>query len=307
MEQWPVLQRFWSRALNPAFALAAGDQVERWHEEVKELHSLGIAMEAALQFLYFERPAAERFRQWLLDNKKDCDAEETTDAAILSQDDLAFWDVNGYVVLKNAVPQQQCADARAATWEFLRATPDDPHSWYQTHDARRGLMLQFFDHPALHRNRQSARVRNAYRQLYGSSAIHKTIDKVSFNPPEQAGHPFVGSALHWDASLVMPMSFRLQGLLYLTDCGADEGAFHCVPGFHRQIEDWLRSLPPKADPRALAPQLLRAVPIPAKAGDFVIWHQALPHCATPNRGKHPRMVQYLTYLPDADEERKEWK
>src|ERR1700722_17616810 len=29
------------------------------------------------------------------------------------------------------------------------------------------------------------------------------------------------------------------------------------------------------------------------AGDLVIWHQALPHSASPNRGTRPRMVQYV--------------
>ncbi|HVK94998.1 MAG TPA: phytanoyl-CoA dioxygenase family protein, partial [Noviherbaspirillum sp.] len=60
-------------------------------------------------------------------------------------------------------------------------------------------------------------------------------------------------------------------------------------------------------PRQLAPQRLKATPVPAKAGDFIIWHQALPHCATPNYGKFPRMVQYLSYLPDVVEEPKEWR
>jgi ectoine hydroxylase-related dioxygenase (phytanoyl-CoA dioxygenase family) len=43
------------------------------------------------------------------------------------------------------------------------------------------------------------------------------------------------------------------------------------------------------------------------AGDFVIWHQALPHCATPNTSNLPRMVQYLTYLPiENQDEIGEW-
>jgi ectoine hydroxylase-related dioxygenase (phytanoyl-CoA dioxygenase family) len=37
--------------------------------------------------------------------------------------------------------------------------------------------------------------------------------------------------------------------------------------------------------------------IPGMAGDMVIWHHALPHAATPNRGERPRIVQYLKYFP----------
>lgn len=61
------------------------------------------------------------------------------------------------------------------------------------------------------------------------------------------------------------------------------------------------------NPRELAPHILKAIPITGNAGDFVIWHQALPHCATPNKGKTPRMVQYFTYLPLILAEEREWK
>ncbi|MGZ0787900.1 phytanoyl-CoA dioxygenase family protein [Pseudomonas saponiphila] len=37
----------------------------------------------------------------------------------------------------------------------------------------------------------------------------------------------------------------------------------------------------------------------AKAGDLIIWHHALPHGASPNRGTLPRMVQYINFYPMA--------
>jgi hypothetical protein len=307
MHQWPILHRFWERATNPAFAIDPADPVDRWQEEINALHSLGIAMEPALQFLYFQKPDGDGFRRWLLENRKangDDGAAAIED--VLSADDLAFWDEHGYVVVRQAVSPQQCADARAAIWDFLQADADDPASWYRQHEGQTGLMLRLFDHPALDRNRESARIRNAYRQLYRSDAIVKTIDKVSFNPPEHAGFHFLGSGLHWDISLTLPIPFQLAGLLYLTDCAAAGGAFHCVPGFQRRIGAWLAALPAGADPRVLAPQTLEAIPVPGNAGDFVIWHQALPHCATANRSRLPRMVQYLTYLPLADATRLDW-
>lgn len=306
MEQWAVLQRFWRRALDPSFRTDPADPVDRWTEEVRVLNRMGLAMETALQFLHQQRPTLDAYRQWLLENRKDL-PPPPADEDVLSGEDLAFWDANGYLVLHDAVPARQCADARQAVWEFLQASPDDAGSWYRPHEGKRGLMLNFFDHPALDINRQSNRIYQAYRQLYGSTAIHRTIDKAGFNPPEHSGFQFMGSPLHWDVSLVLPIPFRLQGMLYLSDCAAHEGAFHCVPGFHRRIGDWLASLPPGSDAKEAAPQSLQAVAVPAKAGDFVIWHSALPHCATPNRGELPRLVQYLTWLPDADQQRREWR
>lgn len=299
---WPLLERFWRRT-QPGWVAEGTDS---WHEETRELQRLGIATELALQFLYFERPAWEAFRGWI-DGRRIEPGDDTPIEDVLDARDLAFWDENGYLVLKQAVSPDECSATRRAIWDFLGADPDDPASWYRPHEAQYGLMLTLFDHPALEQNRRSARVRNAYRQLYGSNAIFKSIDKVSFNPPENASFHFMGSSLHWDVSLEPPIPYQLQGLLYLTDCGPGDGAFHCVPGFHRKLEPWLQSLPQDADPRATAKQELQAIAVPGQAGDFVIWHQALPHCATPNRGLTPRLVQYLTYLPQEAAEIRPWK
>jgi ectoine hydroxylase-related dioxygenase (phytanoyl-CoA dioxygenase family) len=116
----------------------------------------------------------------------------------------------------------------------------------------------------------------------------------------------MGSKLHWDVSLKPPIPFELQGLLYLTDCGLDDGAFHCVPGFHHKIETWLHDLEEGENPREKALKTLQPIPILGNAGDFIIWQKALPHCATPNYGQSPRMVQYLTYLPNDYNPSAEW-
>jgi len=74
-----------------------------------------------------------------------------------------------------------------------------------------------------------------------------------------------------------------------------------------EIDQWLASLAPDLNPRELALTALKATPVPGNAGDFVLWHQALPHRATPNKGKTPRLVQYFTYLPLKQEEERAWK
>jgi ectoine hydroxylase-related dioxygenase (phytanoyl-CoA dioxygenase family) len=73
------------------------------------------------------------------------------------------------------------------------------------------------------------------------------------------------------------------------------------------LETWLRNLPAGAAPRAHAPWELQAVPIAAEAGDLIIWHQALPHAATPNPGRSPRVVQYLNMFPACHEINSTWQ
>jgi ectoine hydroxylase-related dioxygenase (phytanoyl-CoA dioxygenase family) len=79
-----------------------------------------------------------------------------------------------------------------------------------------------------------------------------------------------------------------------------------VPEFHNHINNWLNALESGENPREMALKTLLPKPILGDAGDFIIWNNTLPHCATPNKGKSPRMVQYLTYLPDDFVTLEEW-
>ncbi|WP_220472639.1 phytanoyl-CoA dioxygenase family protein [Spirosoma foliorum] len=47
--------------------------------------------------------------------------------------------------------------------------------------------------------------------------------------------------------------------------------------------------------------------IAANAGDFIIWHQALPHGSSPNRSREPRFVQYINYAPSNIEVNPDWQ
>ena len=276
-------------------------------QQAQALYARGISMEETLQFLFHARPDEDAFLSWIAARTRPLPPEALLPHKdVLTDAELRFWDEHGYLVLRHAVPQTQCLAAQAAIWDFLDASPDDPASWYKTHPGKRGLMLQFFDHPALAANRHSARIRRAYQQLYGKQAIYATVDKASFNPPETANYRFMGSPLHWDTSLQQPIPFKLQGMLYLSDCPAGHGAFHCVPGFQHRIGDWLASVPPGQAPREWAIAHLQPVPVAGQAGDFIIWQQALPHCASANHGTLPRMVQYLTYLPEDGQDQAIW-
>ena len=303
---WNILENLWTRTVNPA-QISTKEEAPSWNEEIKTLYQLGIGMEDTLQFLYFEKPDFETFKNWISVKKRNqnSDSDVFTDN-VLSEEDLEFWNKNGYIVIKDAISKEDCEATQKAIWDFLAMDPDTKESWYKRHEDQKGLMLNFSDHETLNKNRLSPKIKKAYEQLYNTKDIFKTIDKVSFNPPETDEFTFLGSALHWDTSLKQPITFGLQGLLYLTDCGANDGAFHCVAGFHNKINHWLDHLEPDENPRDKAIETLQADPILGNAGDFIIWDNRLPHCATPNKGKSPRMVQYLTYLPNDYKMSKGW-
>lgn len=296
-----LVENLWNRTLNNKVNTSSKST---WKQEIEFLYKLGISMEETLQFLYHQNPSLLLFKNWIEDNKKEIFDQETTSNNVFSDEEIDFWNQNGYIVLKDAIPKNDCIATQNAIWEFLNSSPNDKASWYHQHPEQKGLMINFSNHPTLNKNRTSLKIQKAFEQLYNSKNIYKTIDKISFNPPITDNYSFLGSKLHWDVSLKLPIPFQLQGLIYLSDCNENEGCFQCVPGFHNHITNWLNELATNENPRDYALKTLQPISITGQAGDLVIWHQALPHCASPNKGTSPRMVQYLTYLqkdlPEAD-------
>ncbi len=316
------LKRLWSRMMTTFGGWVYEEpSVDEWDFDKIVIHGLGLNLEETFQYLAQKRPSYSEFEQWVIQknegnlhkaqvDKINAAVGETTDKRnsqrakqeiydaepVLSAEDLTFWEENGYLILHHAVPEENCQAAEQAIWESMGMDSSNPDTWYQN-SQRHGIMVQFFNHPALETNRRSPRIHKAFAQLWGTADLWVTVDRVSFNPPERRNWHFPGPKLHWDTSLDQPIPFDVSGLLYLTDTLADQGAFTCVPGFHRRIADWLGSLPPGADPRKEDLEKLGAVAIPGKQGDLIIWHQALPHGSRPNYACRPRMVQYLSMYP----------
>jgi hypothetical protein len=220
---------------------------------------------------------------------------ETLEAAepVLGEDELRAWDENGYVIVPAVITQDEVRDLAEVVWTSVGADPADPATWRLTDH---GIMVQLFQHPALTPARTSPRLLKAFAQIWGTADLWTSLDRVSFNPPVGPGVEFPGPRLHWDISLVPPVAFQVQGMIYLTDTTAEQGAFEAVPGFHKRIDAWLGSLGEGVDPRRvdLSAEARR---IAANAGDLIIWHSALPHGASPNTGDHPRLAQYVTQYP----------
>ncbi|MGI2184485.1 phytanoyl-CoA dioxygenase family protein [Shewanella oncorhynchi] len=226
--------------------------------------------------------------------------EDSNPAAVLSESQLNFWQSEGYLVIPQVLTAEQSAATRDFIWQQLGANEQDPTTWYQPHEFMQKIMLQLFRHPQLDANRQVPKIRHVFEQLWQRTDLVMTTDRVSFNPPETPTWHFPGPDMHWDMPLQLPVKFATQGLIYLTDTGEEQGAFCCVPGFHLKIEEWLLEQN-KSDIELQQQDWHRwqVKPIAAKAGDLIIWHHALPHGASPNRGTLPRMVQYINFYPMA--------
>jgi Phytanoyl-CoA dioxygenase (PhyH) len=308
------LKRFWSRIMRQRGAPSSGPTDDSdWIADSTLLGGLGLNLRETLRYLYDSGPTFEQFEQWVLEINGGAIAEERIarlNAALtgtlpengdafepaLSAGDLEFFDEQGYVVLHDAVPADLCRASERAIWEFTGGDPEDCETWYSGPQGH-SIWLPLLHHPAICAVRSAPRIFAAFAELWRRTDLWPTIDQSGFNPPERPGWPFPGPRLHWDMSLALPIHFNLQGMVYLTDTDAHQGAFVCVPGFHRRIESWLRSLPPGADPRRQALTELDPTPIAGCAGDLIIWHHSLPHGSSPNTSSRPRIVQYIALRP----------
>lgn len=224
---------------------------------------------------------------------------------------------------------------------------DDVDSWYaKTPDSRvDGRTVEMYHGKWQWSNRTSPRVYEAFRQILGDYRICCSFDAANITPPtlnpdekleflhwdtwllysynkESHGNnikPKPGDRNVWEAVIgqepaVMSRALDgrlVQGMLFLTDTPEDAGPFIIVPGFHRRIESWLKSLPPTAIPSQEDLLGMGTVKVTGRAGDLVIWNSLCPHSGGVNNNKEGkvRVVQYILYNYSKDQsyEARRWR
>ncbi len=279
------------------------------------LCGLRVGLLETVRFLYDRRPTLKELENWIcecnegaidrtaLDRLRRALSGETVepevsldDADGLTEEELSHWHEHGYVIVRNAVTPEQARAAELAIYEYLGKDPDDAESWYGGSQGH-SIWVSLLRHPAFWANRRSPRLVKAFAQLWGREDLWASVDQGGLNPPEREDWTFPGPHLHWDTTLAEPHHFGLQGILYLVDVAEDQGAFTCIPGFHRTLKEWLANLPAGMAARQAILQQPGAKPIAARAGDLVIWNNLLPHGSSPNRAGRPRVAQYITLAP----------
>ncbi|GAC1523206.1 MAG: DUF1479 family protein [Ktedonobacteraceae bacterium] len=211
-------------------------------------------------------------------------------------------------MVPQAVPPENLQEVVAAVWDFMEMDGDDPGTWYPPD--RRGSIVPIHQHQSLWDNRQYPRVHGAFADILGTEKLWVSLDRAGMKPPISADHPAYDDRgfVHWDldTSRPLPAELGLQGVLCLTDTTPEMGGFCCIPGFHRVLAEWLAAQPPDHNPRSpdlsRLPEGMKVTPIPARAGDLIIWNRLLAHGNGRNEGTRPRLAQYITMHRPSDNE-----
>ena len=215
---------------------------------------------------------------------------------VFTAEDHAFFRENGYVIARDVVTPGLLHGVIQMIWDFLGMDPDDPGDWYRP-PLTRGGMLEIYQHPALWATRQHPRVHQAFSELFGTERLWVSFDRVNMKPPRRPDHPEYDHKgfIHWDTDTSkLPQPFRVQGVLALTDTTAEMGGFQGVPELYRTLEEWIRTQPADRNPRAPDLTGFEITPIPANAGDLVIWNTLFPHGNGHNVSDRPRLAQYIS-------------
>jgi hypothetical protein len=235
--------------------------------------------------------------------------------AYFTSEHRAFYAEYGYVRIPGVVPKENCDAVIEAMWEFTGMDRNTPEDWYRPPLTTTG-MVEMYQHQAMWDNRQHPRMYEVFAEMSGIEKLWVSIDRVSMILPQTPAHPEFDRpvSIHWDidTSNLEHIPFGWQGVLYLADTDETMGGFCCVPGFHKNLAEWVQTQPADRHPHITdlnrLPPGMKVTPIPGKAGDLVIWNSLLAHGNGPNLSDRPRLAQFIALFPareDNEAEREE--
>ena len=237
---------------------------------------------------------------------------------VLTEEQWSFWQHNGYVVIKNAVPKTQAEVTANFLWEFEDKDPNNPETWYskertalQMKELAGTGMVEVYNNQHLWNNRQMQKVYDAFVDVWGTEKLWVTIDRANLNFPIKPGFEYKGF-IHWDYDPETKPQ-NVQGVLALAD-QTDEnmGGFQCIPWLYRNYDTWKLTQPDdrnrfKPDVSELEDKIVK---VPLEAGDLLIFNSTEPHGIRPNRSENKvRIAQYISMMPaqEDDDSLRNWR
>ena len=238
------------------------------------------------------------------------DIQKKLPLRVLSQEDWEHWTTRGYVVVKNAVPQENLDNLIKLLWEFDGKDPNDSETWYANERAahvraelNNAGMVEIYNHQYLWDNRQAPRIYDAFVDIWDREELWVAIDRANLNVPRQDKSGNQDGFFHWDVNTnLTPKPIGVQGVLSLMPQDEETGGFQCAPYLFEHFEEWVKTQPEDRNP--LLPDMTGVMRenISMEPGDLMIFNSLLAHGVRPNfSDDRVRMAQYISMYP-ADED-----
>jgi hypothetical protein len=223
---------------------------------------------------------------------------------VLSEEDWKFWKENGYIIIRNAIPQDHIEQLVKLIWEFEEKDPNDSSTWYTAPRREMAMkelmntgMVELYNHQYLWDNRMYEKIYNAFVDIWGTEKLWVSIDRCNLNLPMKPGHEYKGF-IHWDVDTSLdPIPVNVQGVLSLVDTDVDMGGFQCTPELYRTFDDWVKTQSADRDPHKPDTTGFTPTKVVTKAGDLLIFNSMQPHGIRPNFSEKARLAQYISMFP----------
>jgi len=218
------------------------------------------------------------------------------------------WQRDGYVIIKNAVPQELINPVVEMLWEFQEMDPNNPDTWYQPQrrlyemqELNGAGMVEVFNHPSLWDVRQHPRLYDIFVDIWDREDLWVALDRANLSPPNKQARETgkVNGFIHFDVDISQrPLPVAVQGVLSLAKQGGEIGGFQCVPEIFRQIDTWWEKQRPGSNPFFPDTSGFEIVNADMDAGDLLLFNALMPHGVRPNHSKDKiRMAQYVSMFP----------
>jgi ectoine hydroxylase-related dioxygenase (phytanoyl-CoA dioxygenase family) len=229
---------------------------------------------------------------------------------ILSDEQKAFFETQGYLLVENAVSEGQLAGLRRQFADWVEESKAHGEAYGETIDGRARFDLEpghSADKPALRRINAPTDISEDYYQVMRDSRMTDCVAEL-IGPNIRYHHSKVNSKLPGAATVVkwhqdFPFTPHsnddlITALLMVDEVTADNGPLQIVPGSHKgEIYDlWHNGLFTGAVDDAVTSYCLdNAVTCTGKAGSLCLMHTRLLHGSAPNLSTRPRTLFITVY------------
>jgi hypothetical protein len=246
------------------------------------------------------------------------DIEKSLPLRVLSDEDYAFWQTYGYIVVKEAIPAASARRLLDFAWDFQGLDPNRPETWYPQREFRSDLdrdlyvygFVEAYHSQLIWDSRQTQRVYDAFVDVWDCEELWVTLDRLNLNPPNVGNRDRALIAptdrgfdidLHWDVDTTLSdPPQRVQAIIALNETRPELGGFQCCPELFHRFTEWKAAQPADRDPirPAIDRSELPVIRPQLSPGDLLIWNGLVAHGVAPNTSADGvRAVQYLSMMP----------
>ncbi len=220
--------------------------------------------------------------------------QDCGDDALSTSQRYHFYE-QGFLRIRNVIERDQALQLQNELHGFVEMF--GVNAKYE--NGRNGA-LNLFHHPMQWQIRQNVQIYKVFCELLGVTSLWVSIDRAKLvEPVSYTSHN--PSFLHWDIDPTCPpVPLPIQGLVSLSDNNEGEGCFQCVPGYHVELQENRISPTRNYEEALIGLDAAKAVQIPLRAGDLLVWSSLLPHGVVENSSEKYRAIQYVRMYNSLD-------